>query len=67
MPTILDGRYRAQVIDDIQKGENKYRKDRSWKQFRVMSNDYEQYVAEKLAGSLDPDTVIEMPKIASIR
>lgn len=64
--TILDGRYRSQVLQDINEGENKYRKDRSYKQYRVMTNDYEQYVAEKLAGQLDPSTVIEMAKISSI-
>lgn len=63
---MLDPRYRKIIVNEIKKGENKYRKDRSWKQYRVMTNDYSQYVAEKLAGHLDPDTVIEMPKIASI-
>lgn len=63
---MLNPRYRALIVDQIKKGENKYRKDRSYKQYRVMTNDFEQYVAEKLAGHFDPETVIEMPKIASI-
>lgn len=63
---MLNSGYRAFIVKEIKDGENKYRKDRSWKQYRVMSDDYEQYVAEKLAGHYDLDTVIEMPKIASI-
>lgn len=66
MAGILDAKYRKQIIEETKTGENKNRKARSWKQYRVMCNDYEQYVAEKLAGHLDDLTVIEMPKIASI-
>lgn len=64
--TILDAGYRRLVLSQIKQGENKYRKDKSWKQYRVMSDDYSQYVVEKLAGSFDIDTVLEMPRIASI-
>jgi len=64
--SMFNPNFRKQIIEEIKKGENKYRKDKSWKQYRVMSDDYEQYVAEKLAGHFDISTVQEMPKVASI-
>jgi len=63
---LLNKDNRVKLINELETDENKGRKRRSLKEYRIFQNKIRQYVYEKLESEFDVNTVKEMPIVDSI-